>query len=140
MAEARASIRIRASLQRDLRLLAAKRSELRHTSITMTSLLEEGIEALFHMELAAWVVWAKAGQKQAESDEASVPFRIRADLSRKLGVLAAQISRQSNMPITKIHLTEEAGLRMFALARAEFADLLPEATDTGHNFRNQPIS
>jgi hypothetical protein len=88
----------------------------------MTSLLEEGIEALFQTEFAAWVAWAKEGQRPRESDETSVPFRIRADLSRKLGVLAAQISRQSNIPITKIHLMEETGRRILAQARAELAD------------------
>ncbi len=122
MAEARVSIRIRASLQRDLRLLAAKRSELRNTSITMTSLIEEGIEALFQTELDVWVAWAKEEEQRARTEnEQSVPFRIRADLSRKLGVLAAQISRQSSVPITKIQLVEEAGQRVITQAGAEFA-------------------
>jgi hypothetical protein len=127
MAVPRASIRIRASLQRDLRLLAAKRSQQCNTSITMTSLLEEGIEALFQTELAAWVAWTKEDTRERESGETSVPFRIQTDLSRKLGVLAAQISRQSDVPITKIHLTQEAGQRILAQAGTEFADMLADA-------------
>ncbi len=49
--------------------------------------------------------------------------RIRADLSKKLGVLAVQISKQSNIPITKIHLVEEAGRRIIAQVKAEQAEI-----------------
>ncbi len=123
MTEARSSIRIRVSLHRELRLLAAELAEQREMSITIASLLEEGIEELFQTSLTDWVAWAMGGLASIEVGEPSVSFRIRADLSKKLGVLAAQISKQSNIPITKIHLVEEAGRRIIAHVKAEQAEI-----------------
>lgn len=123
MAEARSSTRIRASLHKELRLLAAELSVQRDMSITIASLLEEGIEGLFETTLAEWVAWAKEGRAPVEIGEQSISFRIRSDLSRKLGVLAAQITKYSGVPITKIHLTEQAGWRIISQVKAELAEL-----------------
>ncbi len=123
MAEARSSIRIRASLHNDLRLLAAELAEQREMSIPIASLLEEGIEELFQTSLTDWVTWAREGLASTEVGGLSVSFRIRSDLSKKLGVLAARISKRSNIPITKIHLIEEAGRHIIAQARAEQAEM-----------------
>lgn len=119
MTEARSSIRIRASIHSDLRLLAAELAQQREMPITIGSLLEEGIEELFRTPLSEWVAWAKEGLASVVVGESSVSFRIRSDLSKHLGVLAAQISKESAIPITKIHLTEEAGRRIIAQVEAE---------------------
>jgi len=121
--KARSSIRIRASLHNDLRLLAAELAEQREMPITITSLLEEGIEGLFPTSLAEWIAWAREGRASIAVGEPSVSFRISTDLSRKLGVLAALISKQSNVPVTKIHLAEEAGRRIVAQIGIERAEI-----------------
>lgn len=119
MTEARSSIRIRARLHNALRLLAAELAEQREMPITIGSLLEEGIEELFRTPVSEWIAWAKEGLATVAVGEASVSFRIRSDLSMRLGVLAAKISKDSAIPITKIHLTEEAGRRIIAQVEAE---------------------
>ena len=145
MTGARSSIRIRASLHNDLRLLAAELAEQREMPITITSLLEEGIEGLFQTPLMEWVAWAREGRASIVVSEPSVSFRIYTDLSKKLGVLAARISKQSNIPITKIHLTEEAGRRIVAQIRTErveieaLADCLTEAIDKCSDLRQQIV-
>jgi len=123
MAETRSSIRIRASLRDDLRLLAAELARWRDMPMTMVSLLEEGVEGLFQTPLAQWVAWAKEGRASVLVGEPSLSFRIRSDLSKNLGILAAQISKQSAIPITKIHLIEEAGRRIADQVKTELKEL-----------------
>jgi len=132
MTEVRSSIRIRAGLHSDLRLLAAELAEQREMPITIGSLLEEGIEELFRTPLSEWVEWAKEGVASVVVGESSVSFRIQSDISKQLGVLAAQISKDSTIPITKIHLAEEAGRRIIAQIKAERKEMedLAEALTT----------
>lgn len=146
MTDVRSSIRIRASLHNDLRLLAAELAEEREMPITITNLLEEAVEGLFQTSFAEWVVWAGEGRASVEVGEPSVSFRISTNLSRKLGVLAAQISKQSNIPITKIHLMEEAGRRIVTQIKIErteieaLEDYLTEAMDKCSDSKQQFVS
>jgi hypothetical protein len=123
MAQARSSVRIRANQHRRLRLLAAQLSELRDMPVSLGSLLEEGIEGLFGVPMAEWVEWAKDGRASVSVGEESISFRIDSSLSKKVGVLAASISQQSKVPITKTHLIEEAGRRIIGQVEQEIADL-----------------
>lgn len=104
-----ASVRIRRSLHDQLRLLAADLSRQRQTHITIRSLLEEGVRNLFTQPLLEWVQWASQGVATVSIGEQSISFRINANLVRDLGLLVAQITAQSKVPITRIHLLEEAG-------------------------------
>lgn len=124
MGERLASVRLRSSLHDKLRLLAADLSRMRQVRITIRSVLEEGVRELFAVPLSAWVQWASESVASFDAQAAndllkSDSFRIDADLVRELGVLAAQISLRSKVPITKAHLIEEAGQRIIAQVEAE---------------------
>ncbi len=123
MSEQLTSIRIRTSLHDQLRLLAADLSRERQVRITMRSLLEEGVRGLFQQPLAQWVHWASQGIAPVSVGETSVSVRIRAELVRDLGVLAAHMTTQSRVPITKVHLLEEAGRRILAQVQEERDEL-----------------
>lgn len=118
MNEHLASVRVRSALLEQLHLLAANLSYQQHIRITMRSLLEEGLEDLFRQSLTEWVSWASQSVAQISQAEPSVSFRIQADLVRRLGVLAAEITARSNTPITKVQLLEEAGRRIMAQKQA----------------------
>jgi predicted transcriptional regulator len=124
MGERLASVRLRSSLHDKLRLLAADLSRKRQVRITIRSVLEEGVRELFGVPLSEWVQWASESVASFDELAANDPlksdsFRIDADLVRELGVLAAQISLHSKVPITKAHLIEEAGQRIIAQVEAE---------------------
>lgn len=124
MGERLASVRLRSSLHDKLRLLAADLSRKRQVRITIRSVLEEGVRELFAVPLSEWVQWASESVTSFDALAANDPlksdsFRIDADLVRELGVLAAQISLHSKVPITKAHLIEEAGQRIIAQVEAE---------------------
>lgn len=124
MGERLASVRLRSSLHGKLRLLAADLSKKREVRITMRSMLEEGVRELFAVPLPTWMQWASQSAANFDALAANDPlesdsFRIDANLVRELGVLAAQISMSSKVPITKVHLLEEAGQRIIAQVEAE---------------------
>ncbi len=124
MGERLTSVRVRRSLHNRLRLLAAQLSRERKVRVTIRSLLEEGARGLFAVPLTEWVQWASesVGSLNAERTNdllASESFRIDADLVEDLGVLAAKIALQSKVPVTKIHLLEEAGRRIIAQVEEE---------------------
>jgi hypothetical protein len=124
MGERLASVRVRRSLHNRLRLLAARLSRERKVRVTIRSLLEEGARGLFAIPLTEWIQWASESvaplsEEQTNDLLASESFRIDADLVEDLGVLAAQIALQSKVPITKIHLLEEAGQRIIAQVEEE---------------------
>lgn len=124
MADALSSVRIRTSLYHDLHVTAAELAQERDMQITMRSLLEEGIEGLSEQTLEEWIQWAAEGRALVNADEtSSKPFRIRSDLSKRLGVQAARISQGSPVPVTKIQLLEEAGRRIIGQVRRERDDL-----------------
>lgn len=124
MGERLASVRLRRSLHNKLRLLAADLSQRRQVRITMRSLLEEGVRELFAVPLSVWVVWASESATALDALNVDDPlesesFRIDADLVGELGILAAQIALRSKVPITKVHLLEEAGQRIITQVEAE---------------------
>lgn len=124
MGERLASVRLRRSLHNKLRLLAADLSQRRRVRITMRSLLEEGVRELFAVPLSVWVVWASESATAQDALNVDDPlesesFRIDADLVGELGILAAQIALRSKVPITKVHLLEEAGQRIITQVEAE---------------------
>lgn len=124
MGERLASVRLRRSLHNKLRLLAADLSQRRQVRITMRSLLEEGVRELFAVPLSVWVVWASESATALDALNVDDPlesesFRIDADLVGELGILAAQIALHSKVPITKVHLLEEAGQRIITQVEAE---------------------
>ncbi len=124
MGERLASVRLRSSLHDKLRLLVADLSRKRQVRITIRSVLEEGVRELFVVPLSEWVQWASESVASFDALAANDPlesdsFRIDADLIRELGVLAARISLHSKVPITKVHLIEEAGQRIIAQVEAE---------------------
>jgi len=124
MGERLTSVRVRRSLHNRLRLLAAQLSRERKVRVTIRSLLEEGARGLFAVPLAEWVQWASesVGSLNAEQTNdplASESFRIDAELVDNLGVLAAQIALHSKVPVTKIHLLEEAGRRIIVQVEEE---------------------
>jgi len=123
MYEDLASIRLHADLHDHLRVLAAELSQQRRVRITILSLLEEGIRAVCTQPLEAWVAWAAQDSNTVRIGEASISFRIHAELVRDLGVLAAHVTAQSKVPITKTHLIEEAGRRIIAQIEAEQREL-----------------
>jgi predicted transcriptional regulator len=116
------SVRIRQSLHSDLKVAAAELSEL-GGKVTMAGLLEEGIEGVLNTPLDSWVRWAKAGLDPVSVGDPSVSFRIRNDLSARLSVLAAHISRESHIDITKTHLLEVASRQVLAKARKEIGEM-----------------
>ncbi len=122
MNEHLASVRIRSMLRDQLRLLAARLSYQQHTHITIRSLLEKGLEDLFRQSLTEWVSWAGQSVVHISQAESSVSFRIKADLVRELGVLAAEITARSNIPITKVQLLEEAGRLIMTQMQADQED------------------
>ena len=117
------SVRIRQSLHSDLKVVAADLSDKRGMKVTITELLEEGIEGLLIISLDDWVQWAKAGVDPVSVGEPSVSFRIRADLSTQLGVLAARITKESKIAITKTHLLEVASRKILAQAKQDIAEM-----------------
>ncbi len=79
---------------------------------------------LFAVPLSERVQWASESATSFDALAANDPlksdsFRIDADLVRERGVLAAQISLHSKVPITKAHLIEDAGQRIIAQVEAE---------------------
>jgi hypothetical protein len=102
-------------------LLAASLTRERKVSVTMRSFLEEGAHGLFAVPLAHWASESVASFNAEQTNDplASESFRIDADLVEDLGVLTAQIALQSKVPITKIHLLEEAGRRIIAQVEEE---------------------
>ncbi len=109
MGERLTSVRVRRSLHNRLRLLAAQLSRERKVRVTIR---------------AEWVQWASesVGSLNAEQTNdplASESFRIDAELVDNLGVLAAQIALHSKVPVTKIHLLEEAGRRIIVQVEEE---------------------
>ncbi len=124
MGERLTSVRVRRSLHNRLRLLAAQLSRERKVRVTIRSLLEEGARGLFVVPLAEWVQWASESVASLNAERTNDPlasesFRIDADLVDHLGVLAAQIALQSKVPVTKIHLLEEAGRRIIVQVEEE---------------------
>lgn len=123
MSERTTSVRLRSSLHQQLRLLAAALSRKRQVRVTMRSLLEEGVQGLFAVPLPVWVQWASESVTDLAPEDERDPrdsesFRIDADLVGNLGVLAAEISMRSPVPITKAHLLEEAGRRIIEEVQA----------------------
>jgi len=94
--------------------------------ITMRSLLEEGVQGLFAVPIPVWVQWASESALAPEDERNPIDsesFRIDADLVGNLGVLAAEVSMRSPVPITKAHLLEEAGRRIIEQVQAAEGEL-----------------
>jgi|SRR6266446_4591359 len=123
MSDDLASVRLRVKLHQQLRLLAADLAQKQRRKITIRSLLEEGIRGLFTWSLETWIRWANEGMAPVSVGEPSISFRINADLVRDVGLLAARIEAQSGVPITKIHLMEEAGRRILAHVQEDQAEM-----------------
>jgi hypothetical protein len=126
MSERLSSVRLRRSLHQQLRLMAAALSRKRQVRITMRSLLEEGVQGLFAVPIPVWVQWASESALAPEDERNPIDsesFRIDADLVGNLGVLAAEVSMRSPVPITKAHLLEEAGRRIIEQVQAAEGEL-----------------
>src|SRR5260370_24320965 len=112
MNEMRSSVRIRIGLRNRLKITAKELSKLRPKRVTIMGLLEEGIDGLVCVPLEEWVRWAK--EEREPTGEESIPIRVDAERAGKIGLLAATIQQQSNVPVMIVDLIEEAGRRLLS--------------------------